>query len=114
MSVFEDSSAGVPHPNKLKDVDLFGPGAEEHWYDAYAILHREAPVHRLPGEGLTPETDAFILSRYEDIVRSSRSIRYPHYSLIRNSGGRDASWYGLHQHDDGFHADLPTVEPGHN
>ena len=77
MSVFEDSSAGVPHPNKLKDVDLFGPGAEEHWYDAYAILHREAPVHRLPGEGLTPETDAFILSRYEDINRVVKDpIRY--------------------------------------
>ncbi len=77
MSVFEDSSAGVPHPHKLKDVDLFGPGAEELWYDAYAILHREAPVHHLPGEGLTPETDAFILSRYEDINRVVKDpIRY--------------------------------------
>jgi cytochrome P450 len=77
MSVFEDNSAGVPPPHKLRDVDLFGPGAEEHWYDAYAILHREAPVHRLPGEGLTSETDAFILSRYEDINRVVKDpIRY--------------------------------------
>ena len=33
------------------------------------ILHRDAPVHRLAGEGLTPQTDAFILSRYDDINR---------------------------------------------
>ena len=77
MSVFKDNSAGVPPPHKLKDVDLFSPGAEEHWYDAYAILHREAPVHRLPREGLTSDTDAFILSRYEDINRVVKDpIRY--------------------------------------
>ena len=56
-------------PRHLGDVDLFAAGAQEHWYDAYPILHRDAPVHRLPGEGLTPDTDAFILSRYEDINR---------------------------------------------
>ena len=54
-------------PRSLGEVDLFSPGAQEHWYNAYPILLREAPVHRLPGEGLTPQTDAFILSRYEDI-----------------------------------------------
>lgn len=54
-------------PVSLEDVDLFSPGAQEHWYDAYPILHKEAPVHRLPGEGLTPDTDAFILSKHEDI-----------------------------------------------
>lgn len=26
-------------------------------------------MYRLRGEGLTPETDAFVLSRYEDINR---------------------------------------------
>ena len=54
-------------PVTLEDVDLFSPGAQEHWYDAYPILHEFAPVHRLPGEGLTPDQDAFILSRHEDI-----------------------------------------------
>jgi cytochrome P450 len=54
-------------PVNLEDVDLFSPGAQEHWYDAYPILHREAPVHCLPGEGLTPEQDAYILSKHEDI-----------------------------------------------
>ncbi len=64
-------------PTVLADVDLFSLGAQEHWYDAYPILHREAPVHRLPGEGLTPDTDAFILSRYEDINRVVKDpIRY--------------------------------------
>ena len=36
-------------PVSLNDVDLFSPGAQEHWYEAYDILHREAPVHRIPG-----------------------------------------------------------------
>jgi cytochrome P450 len=51
----------------LEDVDLFAPGAQEHWYDAYPILHGESPVHKLAGEGLTPDTDAFILTKHEDI-----------------------------------------------
>ena len=56
-------------PLHLDDVDLFGPGAPEHWFEAYEILHREAPVHRIPGEGYAPGTDGFILSRFEDIER---------------------------------------------
>ena len=65
-------------PNCLDDVDLFASGAQEHWYDAYPILHREAPVHRLPGEGLTADSDAFILSRYEDIDRVVKDpLRFP-------------------------------------
>ncbi len=56
-------------PRSLADVDLFAPGAQEHWYDAYAILHAEAPVQRLPGEGLTPGSDAFVLTKYEDVAR---------------------------------------------
>jgi cytochrome P450 len=54
-------------PVNLEDVDLFAPGAQEHWYDAYPILHGQSPVHKLAGEGLTPDTDAFILSKHEDI-----------------------------------------------
>ena len=55
-------------PVHLDDVDLFSPGAQEHWYEAYDILHDNAPVHRIPGEGFEPGTDAFILSRHEDIA----------------------------------------------
>ena len=55
-------------PHALADVDLFSPGAAEHWYEAYTILHEEAPVVRLAGQGLTPERDAFILSKYEDVA----------------------------------------------
>lgn len=54
-------------PMGLEDVDLFAPGAQEHWYDAYPILHGESPVHKLAGEGLTADTDAFILTKHEDI-----------------------------------------------
>ena len=61
-------------PVHLEDVDLFGPGAQEHWYEAYPILHREAPVLRIPGEGFAPGTDGFVLTKYEDI---SRVVRDP-------------------------------------
>jgi hypothetical protein len=65
-------------PAGLADVDLFGPGAAEHWYEAYDILHAEAPVLRLPGEGLTPERDAFILTKYADIERVVKDwARFP-------------------------------------
>ena len=65
-------------PHRLEDVDLFGDGAQEHWYEAYDILHREAPVLRLPGEGLAPGTDAFVLTRYEDIDRVVKDpLRFP-------------------------------------
>ena len=56
-------------PVSLKDVDLFSPGAQEHWYEAYEILHKEAPVHIIPGEGTTPKHDAFIISKHEDISK---------------------------------------------
>ncbi|MEZ5572834.1 MAG: cytochrome P450 [Halioglobus sp.] len=56
-------------PMQLADVDLFGPGAQEHWYEAYPILHREAPVLVLPGQGPDGAGDAFVLNCYEDIER---------------------------------------------
>ena len=65
-------------PVTLADVDLFAPGAQEHWYEAYPILHAEAPVQRLPGEGLTPGTDGYVLTRYADINRVVRDPeRFP-------------------------------------
>ncbi len=54
-------------PVTLGDVDLFGDGAQEHWYEAYEILHREAPVLRIEGGGLTPGTDAFVLTKHADV-----------------------------------------------
>jgi cytochrome P450 len=56
-------------PVSLEDVDLFGTGAQEHWYEAYEILHRECPVRIIPGEGLGGESDGYILTRYADIAR---------------------------------------------
>jgi len=68
----------MPCPRGLADVELFAPGAAEHWYEAYAILHAEAPVLRLPGEGLTPGRDAFVLTKYADISRVVRDWeRFP-------------------------------------
>ena len=48
-------------PVTLADVDLFSPGAQEHWYEAYEILHKEAPVLRIPGQGLGGASDGYIL-----------------------------------------------------
>ncbi len=56
-------------PTRLDDVDLFGEGAPEHWYEAYEILHRDAPVLRIEGGGLTPGTDAYVLTKHADVSR---------------------------------------------
>ena len=55
-------------PVTLADVDLFGTGAQEHWYEAYEILHRDAPVLRIEGGGLRPGTDAFVLTKHADVT----------------------------------------------
>lgn len=68
----------MPCPRSAAEVDLFGPGAAEHWFEAYPLLHAEAPVVRLPGQGLTPERDAFILTKYADVARVVRDWeRFP-------------------------------------
>jgi cytochrome P450 len=56
-------------PGDLATVDLFGEGAQEHWYEAYEILHRESPVLRIAGGGLIPGTDAFVLTKHADIAQ---------------------------------------------
>ncbi len=55
-------------PSDLDTVDLFGDGAQEHWYETYEILHRDAPVLRIEGGGLAPGTDAFVLTKHADIA----------------------------------------------
>ena len=65
-------------PVGLDDVDLFSAGAQEHWYEAYEILHRESPVHRIPGEGSTPDHDGYILTKYDDISMVVKDpVRFP-------------------------------------
>lgn len=54
-------------PVDLDDVDLFGDGAQEHWYESYEILHRDAPVLRVEGGGMTPGSDAFVLTKHADV-----------------------------------------------
>lgn len=89
-------------PRSLGDVDLFGPGAAEHWYEAYDILHAEAPVFRLAGEGLTPDRDAFILTRHADISLVVRDwARFPPtLSLLLDQIGKQG---GLAQ-------DMPDID----
>ncbi len=65
-------------PANVEDVDLFSPGAQEHWYEAYPILHSQCPVVRLPGEGYQPGSDGYILTKYDDISRVVRDpVRFP-------------------------------------
>ncbi|MGE0666488.1 MAG: cytochrome P450 [Sphingomonadales bacterium] len=71
-------------PMNLGEVDLFAPGAQEHWFDAYRILHAEAPIYHIPGGGETPGADAYILTKYEDI---SAVVRDPvRFVTGQNSG----------------------------
>lgn len=70
-------------PVDLQDVDLFGPGSQEHWYEAYPILHEQAPVLVLEGEG--PEgSDVYVLNCFKDIERVVKDpVRYMPLSSIQ-------------------------------
>lgn len=81
----------MPCPAQLGDVDLFGEGAQEHWYEAYEILHREAPVLRIPGGGVNPGTDAFVLTTHADVTRVVKDPeRFPALTQVRIGGWADA------------------------
>jgi cytochrome P450 len=84
-------------PVSLEEVDLFGEGAQEHWYEAYEILHRECPVRAIPGEGLGPGSDGYILTRYADIARV---VRDPKRFKPTLSLGIDAARRHLEQAQD--------------
>ena len=69
-------------PMNLEEVDLFEAGQQEHWFDSYKLLHEESPVMRIPGEGTTPGTDGFIITKYEDIamiIRDPYTFPQPSY-----------------------------------
>ena len=73
-------------PVHADDVDLFSEGAPEHWYEAYDILHDEDPVHRIPGEGFLPDTDAFVLTKHDDIaavVRDQERFPLPGSMMVK-------------------------------
>ncbi len=77
-------------PVGVEDVDLFGVGAQEHWYEAYEILHRESPVLRIEGGGLTPGTDAFVLTKHADVARVVKDPeRFPSLTQARVGGFAD-------------------------
>jgi cytochrome P450 len=78
-------------PVTLDDVDLFGEGAQEHWYEMYEILHREAPVLRIPGGGFAPGTDAFVLTKHADVSMVVKDPdRFPTLTQTRISGYANA------------------------
>ncbi len=80
-------------PMSLDEVNLFVPGSQPTWHESYKFLHNEAPVHRIPGEGLAPGADAFILSKYEDIaqvVRDPARFPPPRYTVAPKLEGDDS------------------------
>jgi len=89
-------------PVSLEDVDLFGAGAQEHWYEAYEILHRECPVRIIPGEGLASQSDGYILTRYADI---SRVVKDPERFKPTLTFGIEAAERGIRE------AEARGVEP---
>jgi len=94
-------------PVTLGDVDLFSSGAQEHWYEAYPILHRDAPVLVLPGAGFDGISDAFVLNCYADIERVVKdperftpvmSLRVAELQALRERGDeppQDASRFDI-------------------
>ena len=92
MSTSDNESSVVGCPMHLGDVDLFSKGAQEHWYEAYDILHKEAPVHCLPGEGLLPDTDAYVLTKHDDIalvVRDQERFPLPSVMAVQQLAAAD-------------------------
>jgi cytochrome P450 len=59
-------------PVDHRSIDLFEPGSQEYWFEAYKVLHEQCPVVHLPGQGRIPGSDAYIITRYEDIQRLVR------------------------------------------
>ena len=84
-----DWDAQISCPMNAGEVDLFQPGAQEHWYESYKILHDEQPIVQLEGEGWTPGTDAYILTKYEDIQRVVRDTD-TFIQRADNGGGQSA------------------------
>jgi cytochrome P450 len=56
-------------PPEAEQIDLFADGSQEWWFDAYKVLREQKPVIHLPGQGRIPGTDAYILTKYEDIYK---------------------------------------------
>lgn len=95
-------------PIEPEDVDLFSPGAQELWYQAYRVLHQHSPVHRIPGEGTTPDTDGFILTKYEDIYRVVQDPdRFPPGLTMKPVPGPD----GKMPHMNAMMVSIQTLRP---
>ena len=75
-------NAEMACPMQVGEVDLFAPGSQEHWYEAYSLLHEQSPVLKIPGGGKTPGTDAYVITKYEDISRIIRDpVAFPQANL---------------------------------
>ena len=61
-------------------AELFEPGSQERWFESYKVLHEQAPIARIPGAGWLPGTDAFIVSKFEDIALITRDPRFSDFA----------------------------------
>ncbi len=64
----------------LDQVDLYDEHTQQDWYPTYATLRDEAPLYRIPN------TNTYVLTRYDDIVFVSR-----HTELFANGPAPDAA-----------------------
>ncbi|MFL2636419.1 MAG: cytochrome P450 [Tepidiformaceae bacterium] len=83
----DNSFGGCPVASEL-GIDLFKPGSQEHWFEDYITLHSEAPISKIPGGGWLPGTDAFVLTKFEDIAKITRDPIFSDFSPDEDSGAR--------------------------
>ncbi len=62
-------------------IDLFDPATQEDWYPSYQVLREEQPVYRIP------DTELYVLTRYEDIIRVVRDPKL--FSVLAEVHGGD-------------------------
>ncbi|MFN0094017.1 MAG: cytochrome P450 [Dehalococcoidia bacterium] len=84
-----NTAAGCPVMTDL-GIDLFAPGAQERWFESYDVLHEQAPIVRVPGAGWEPGTDAFVLTRFEDIARVTRDPSFFYSLAVPERAGSSA------------------------
>ena len=87
----DNSFGGCPIASEL-GIDLFKPGSQEHWFEDYITLHNEAPISKIPGGGWLPGTDAFVLTKFEDIAKITRDPIFSDFSEFLYVGAKSINF----------------------
>lgn len=79
---------------RLSDYSLLDPATQSDPFDLYALLHRECPVYRMP------ETDMYVITRYETLRQVLKDSE-----TFSNDPSRAAS-RGLQRENQAIHQDM--------